>query len=79
MSALEWVAKRVPKRIDTEEIGDALEHLQRLVAEGRPRWFIYLTVARACWAVLKHTVRHGAEQFLGVVMKITTGHGGDDR
>jgi hypothetical protein len=64
---LEWVAKRVPKRINTEEIGDALEKIHRLVAEGHSSWLIYLTVARACVAVLWHTLRHGAEQLVGIV------------
>jgi hypothetical protein len=75
---LNQLAKCVPKRIDTEEIGDALERVYGLVAEGRPSWIIYATVARVCSAVLMHTLRHGAEQLVGVLMKFTAGPG-DDR
>ncbi|HYI01546.1 hypothetical protein [Hyalangium sp.] len=76
---LEWVAKRVPKRINTEEIGDALEKIHRLVAEGRSSWSIYLAVAKAFFWVGVHTVLHPAERLLNILEKFATGQGHDRR
>lgn len=76
---LEWVGTMVPKRINSEEIGDALEGINRLVAEGQPSWFIYLMVAKVFFWVSVHTAWFPMEQFLGILVRIATGRGDDRR
>jgi len=55
----------VPRRIADEEIGDALELIGRLAAEGRPRWQIYLKAASATFFVLLNAVREVSSSLLG--------------
>jgi hypothetical protein len=55
----------VPKRIADEEIGDALELIDRLARERRPKWRIYLKAASAVFFVLLNAIREVSSSLLG--------------
>jgi hypothetical protein len=46
----------VPKRLANEEIGDALEQVQRFAEEGRSHWYIYLKFASSAFWILAHAI-----------------------
>lgn len=75
--ALDALSTLVPKRISSEEIGDALEAIDRLMKAGRPKWFIYTKVATTYFWVLLHTLLHYAEQAAGI-WATATGKGKDE-
>lgn len=58
LMALQVVALLVPRRVCEEEIGDALELIQRLQALGAPRWQIRLKIASTVFWVLVNGVRY---------------------
>lgn len=47
----------VPKRVASEEIGDALEVIARLLIEQRPVWQIYVKLVATVFWILAHAVR----------------------
>ena len=55
--ALLLVEALVPRRIADEEIGDALERIEKFRREGRPRWCITLVVASTVFWVVVHAIR----------------------
>lgn len=72
---LDLLSMWVPKRLASEEIGDALERINAMSAAGRPFWFIYLKVATTSWWVTWHSVLHYAERIAGIIGKATGGKG----
>ncbi|WP_426751695.1 hypothetical protein [Myxococcus sp. Y35] len=72
---LDLLSMCVPKRLASEEIGDALERINAMLAAGRPSWFIYLKVATTTWWVAWHSVLHYAERIAGIIGKATGGKG----
>jgi hypothetical protein len=69
---LDLLSALVPKRIATEEIGDALELIDKMVKAKRPKWFVYLKVTTTFFWVGAHTLLHYAERVAGIV-KVVTG------
>jgi hypothetical protein len=65
--ALDVLSALVPKRIATEEIGDALEFIHEMKAKGRPAILVLLKVVTTFWWVTVHTGLHFAERALGIV------------
>lgn len=65
--ALDVLSALVPKRIATEEIGDALEFIHGMKAKGRPAVLVFLKVVTTFWWVTVHTGLHFAERALGIV------------
>lgn len=63
--AFEFIDLLLPKRLADEEIGDALELMNRLVQEGRPRWQIYVKGASAVFFVLLNWLREVTSSLLG--------------
>lgn len=55
----------VPRRIAHEELGDACELIQRLVAEGRPRWLVRVKIATTVFWVAVHAVGHLMHELRG--------------
>jgi hypothetical protein len=55
----------VPRRLADEEIGDAMELIDRLALAGCPRWQIYLKAASAVLFVLLNAVREVSSSVLG--------------
>jgi hypothetical protein len=72
--ALDLLSALVPKRIGTEEIGDALEFINRMMAKNKPSFLIYLKVITTFWWVILHAFLHYAERAAGIV-KATVGVG----
>lgn len=72
MYLLDIASALVPKRISNEEIGDALETIDRMQKAGRPKWLVYLKVVTTFWWVFLHTLLHYAERLVGI-LKLAAG------
>jgi hypothetical protein len=59
----------VPARISNEQVGDALEHMHKLVREGAPKWKVRLKVATTTFWVLAHSGLELVLRVAGAVKK----------
>ncbi|WP_434390607.1 hypothetical protein [Melittangium boletus] len=73
--ALDLLSALVPKRIATEEVGDALEYINKMRAMKKPSWLVFLKVVSTFWWVIIHTLLHYTERIAGI-MKTAIGKSG---
>lgn len=66
----------LPQRISTEELGDALEALQKMVREGHPKWRIQLRILSTLFWVSAHSVQDGVHSLIGTETAATGNNGG---
>ncbi|MCY1078026.1 hypothetical protein [Archangium lansingense] len=66
----------LPQRISTEELGDALEALQKMVKEGQPKWKIQARILSTLFWVSAHSVQDGVHAILGTETAATGNSGG---
>jgi hypothetical protein len=57
MHIFEALGARLPKRISDEELGDALEALQKMIKEGQPRWKLHARILSTLFWVSAHSVQ----------------------
>ena len=74
---LDLLSALVPQRIAHEEIGDAIEVINKMITAGRPKWFVYLKVGTTFFWVGIHTLLLCGERVAGIV-KIALGKGDKD-
>ncbi|WP_257461963.1 hypothetical protein [Archangium lipolyticum] len=67
---LDLVSVGTTRRVSNEEIGDALERLDRVAAAGAPTWVLYLMVSVTALWVATHSVQELTFRFVGKVRKV---------
>jgi hypothetical protein len=67
----------LPRRIDTEQMGDALESLHDMVRRGEPMWKVRARIASTAFWVLAHTALELSLRLAGAVVRLATGRNGD--
>ncbi|HEX5745390.1 MAG TPA: hypothetical protein VFZ09_04045 [Archangium sp.] len=65
----------LPQRISAEELGDALEALQRMVRAGESTWRIQMRILSTLFWVSAHTVQDGVHALLGAETAATGNNG----
>jgi hypothetical protein len=70
--------KIVPRRINQEEVGDGLQRLHVMEAEGAPTWRIRVKTASLLRAITVNVLRHHLQHYSSLVIRLTIGKG-DDR
>lgn len=66
----------LPPRISTEELGDALEALQKMEKEGQPKWKLQARILSTLFWVSAHSVQDGVHSLIGTEMAATGNNGG---
>lgn len=66
----------LPQRISTEELGDALEALQKMVKEGQPKWKIQARILSTLFWVSAHSVQDGVHALIGTETAATGNNSG---
>jgi hypothetical protein len=66
----------LPQRISAEELGDALESLQKMEKEGQPKWKLQTRILSTLFWVSAHSVQDGVHTLVGT-KKAATGNNGD--
>jgi hypothetical protein len=67
----------LPRRINNEQMGDALESIHAMVLRGEPAWKVRLRVASAAFWVLAHTALELSLRLAGEVVRVATGRSSD--
>ncbi len=70
------MSAHLPQRISAEELGDALESLQKMVKQGQPRWKLQARILSTLFWVSAHSVQDGVHTLVGT-KKAATGNNGD--
>ena len=65
----------LPQRINAEELGDALEVLQRMVRAGHPKWRIQMRILSILFWVSAHTAQDGVHSLIGTETASTGNYG----
>lgn len=66
----------LPRRISTEELGDALEALQNMVREGQPKWKLQARILSTLFWVSAHSVQDGVHALIRTETAATGNNGG---
>ncbi len=72
---LDLVSLGTTRRVSNEEIGDALERLDKLAAAGAPTWVLYMMASMTALWVATHSVQELAFRFIGKVRGLFSGKG----
>jgi hypothetical protein len=54
----------LPQRINTEELGDALEVLHEMEREGQPKWRLQARILSTLFWVIAHTAQDGVHSLI---------------
>ncbi|HZI06569.1 MAG TPA: hypothetical protein VEZ71_21245, partial [Archangium sp.] len=63
-------------RISAEELGDALEVLQKMVKAGQPKWKIQARILSTLFWVSAHSVQDGVHSLIGTETAATGNNSG---
>jgi hypothetical protein len=65
----------LPQRISAEELGDALEALQKMVRAGQPKWKIQTRILSTLFWVSAHSVQDGVHALISTETAATGNNG----
>lgn len=65
----------LPQRINTEELGDALEDLQNMEREGKQKWRLQARILRTLFWVCAHTAQDGVHSLIEMETPATGNNG----